>query len=181
MSWALVVFSWCLYPQCYLNKNKRKVMLGRDREKDGKGEKKKDLSDGCNWPVILRAYYNLQPLYIVVVIFNFQIRRRVLKKFWMCVCVCSCGFYFIKAVLSQQSYWRGPYWRGFYANQDSCVNCCVSSSVMSDPWQSHGPKPSRLLCLWNSPGMNTEVGGHFLLQGIFSTQGLNPGLLHLLY
>ena len=31
---------------------------------------------------------------------------------------------------------------------------------------------------WNSPGKNTEVGCHFLLQGIYLTQGLNPGLLH---
>ena len=31
---------------------------------------------------------------------------------------------------------------------------------------------------WNSPGQNTEVGDHFLLQGIFPNQGSNPGLLH---
>ena len=31
---------------------------------------------------------------------------------------------------------------------------------------------------WNSPGKNTGVGSHSLLQGIFPTQGLNPGLLH---
>ena len=31
-------------------------------------------------------------------------------------------------------------------------------------------KPSRLLCPWDSPGKNTEVGCHFLLQGIFPTQ-----------
>ena len=31
---------------------------------------------------------------------------------------------------------------------------------------------------WDSPGKNTGVGCHFHLQGIFSTQGLNPGLLH---
>ena len=30
----------------------------------------------------------------------------------------------------------------------------------------------------DSPGKNTEVGCHALLQGIFPTQGLNPGLLH---
>ena len=30
----------------------------------------------------------------------------------------------------------------------------------------------------NSPGKNTGVGCHALLQGIFPTQGLNPGLLH---
>ena len=28
------------------------------------------------------------------------------------------------------------------------------------------------------PGNNTGVGCHFLLQGIFLTQGLNPGLLY---
>ena len=38
---------------------------------------------------------------------------------------------------------------------------------------------SCLLCPWNSPGRNTVVGCHFLLQGIFSTQGSNPHLLHL--
>ena len=37
---------------------------------------------------------------------------------------------------------------------------------------------TRLLCPWNSPGKNTGVGSHFLLQGIFLTQGSNLGLLH---
>ena len=31
---------------------------------------------------------------------------------------------------------------------------------------------------WNSPGKNTVVDRHSLLQGIFPTQGSNPGLLH---
>ena len=38
--------------------------------------------------------------------------------------------------------------------------------------------PTRLLCPWNSPGKNTRVSCHFLLQGIFPTQGSNLGLLH---
>ena len=37
---------------------------------------------------------------------------------------------------------------------------------------------SRLLCPWDSPGKNTRVGCHSLLQGIFPTQGSNLGLLH---
>ena len=37
---------------------------------------------------------------------------------------------------------------------------------------------TRLLCPWDSPGKNTRVGCHFLLQGIFPSQGLNLGLLH---
>ena len=31
---------------------------------------------------------------------------------------------------------------------------------------------------WDSPGKNTGVGCHFLLQGIFPTQGSNPHLLY---
>ena len=37
---------------------------------------------------------------------------------------------------------------------------------------------ARLLCPWDFPGKNTEVGYHLLLPGIFLTQGLNPCLLH---
>ena len=33
-------------------------------------------------------------------------------------------------------------------------------------------------CPWNSLGQNTGVGSLSLLQGIFPTQGLNPGLPH---
>ena len=33
-------------------------------------------------------------------------------------------------------------------------------------------------CLWNSPGWNTGVGSHSLLQVIFPPQGSNPGLPH---
>ena len=35
-----------------------------------------------------------------------------------------------------------------------------------------------LLCPWNSPSQNTEVGSHSLLQGIFTTQ---ESIQHLLY
>ena len=33
-------------------------------------------------------------------------------------------------------------------------------------------------CPWHFPGNSTGVGCHFLLQGIFPTQGSNPGLPH---
>ena len=45
-------------------------------------------------------------------------------------------------------------------------------SVMSHSLQAHGLYP------WNSPGQNTGVGSLSLLQGIFPSQGSNPGLLH---
>ena len=36
----------------------------------------------------------------------------------------------------------------------------------------------RLYSPWNSPGQNTGLGSPSLLQGIFPTQGSNPGLPH---
>ena len=42
----------------------------------------------------------------------------------------------------------------------------------------HGLWPIRLLCPWGSPGKNSGVGCYFLLQGIFLTQGSNPGIPH---
>ena len=50
----------------------------------------------------------------------------------------------------------------------------VSRSVISDTSQPHGLQPARLPCRWNSPGKNTGVGSHPLLQAIFPTQGSNP-------
>ena len=44
---------------------------------------------------------------------------------------------------------------------------------MSDSLRLYGLWPTRLLCLWDSPGKNTGVGCHALLQGIFQTQGSN--------
>ena len=55
----------------------------------------------------------------------------------------------------------------------------VSHSVVFNSLGSHGLSPARLPCPWDSsPGKNTGVGHHSLLQAIFLTQGLNPHLLH---
>ena len=48
-----------------------------------------------------------------------------------------------------------------------------SRSVVCDSLWPHG-----LDSPWNSPGQNTGVASLSLLQGIFPTQGANPGLLH---
>ena len=40
----------------------------------------------------------------------------------------------------------------------------------------HGLLPTRLLHPWDFPGKSTGEGSHFLLQGIFMIQGLDPGL-----
>ena len=56
----------------------------------------------------------------------------------------------------------------------------VCASVMSDSLQPYGRQPARVLCPWDSPGKNTGVGFHALLQENFLTQGRNPRLLGLM-
>ena len=45
-----------------------------------------------------------------------------------------------------------------------CCCCCCVASVMSDSVRPHRGQPTRLPCPWDSPGKNTGVGCHFLLQ-----------------
>ena len=52
----------------------------------------------------------------------------------------------------------------------SVLFCC---SVVSNSL-----RPHVLYSPWNPPGQNTGVGSLSLLQEIFPTQGMNPGLLH---
>ena len=65
----------------------------------------------------------------------------------MCVCVCTC--------------------MRVHAHSLSCVKLC-------DPTDCSLPARP---CPWNAPGKNIGVGWHFLLQGIFLTQGSNLCLL----
>ena len=58
-----------------------------------------------------------------------------------------------------------------------CVKVTRSCLTLCNPMDC-SPLIYRFLCPWNSPGKNIGVGSHSLLQGIFPTQGLNPGLLH---
>ena len=59
------------------------------------------------------------------------------------------------------------------------VKCyAVLCSVVSDSLWPHGLQPARLLGPWESLGKTTGVVCKALLQGIFPTQGLNPGFSH---
>ena len=51
---------------------------------------------------------------------------------------------------------------------DCCYLIAKSCRLCVAPWT----VTLRLLCPWGSPGKNTGVGSHPLLQGIFPTQGL---------
>ena len=63
--------------------------------------------------------------------------------------------------------WATKHTAGFLVSQ-SCLTLCDHMDC----------SPTRLLCAWDSPGKNSEVACHSLLQGTFWTQGLNSGLLH---
>ena len=58
-----------------------------------------------------------------------------------------------------------------------CVLCLVTQSYLTlcDPVVRNPPGSS---VHGDSPGKNTGIGCHALLQGIFPTQGSNPGLPH---
>ena len=48
------------------------------------------------------------------------------------------------------------------------VHACIRAKLLQfclTLWRPHGPQPTRLLCPWDSPGKNTGVGCHALLQG----------------
>ena len=64
--------------------------------------------------------------------------------------------------------------------QTRSMRSCSVASIESESLWAYVLKPIRLLCPWDSPGKNTGVGCHALLQGIFPTQGLNLRFLHLL-
>ena len=87
----------------------------------------------------------------------------------------SGSFLLAHASLSQDGFQHEGFWKvGRTYGLLSPSSFCESPSVMSDSLQPHGLSYSP----WNSPGWNTRVGSPSLLQGIFPTQGLNPGLPH---
>ena len=58
----------------------------------------------------------------------------------------------------------------WFMHQTACeLRCSVVSYSLWPP----GLKHARLFCPWSFPGKNTGMGCHFLLQGIFLTQGSN--------
>ena len=61
----------------------------------------------------------------------------------------------------QEEAWEAAGAKGRHG--DRC--CCWVASVVSDSVRPHRRKPARLPRPWGSPGKNTGVGRHWLLQG----------------
>ena len=62
-----------------------------------------------------------------------------------------------------------------------CVYVCACAQSYLTLCNPHGLWPTSLICTRKFPGKNSGVGCHFLLQGIFPTQGLKLCLLGLLH
>ena len=65
------------------------------------------------------------------------------------------------------TFWLNSEFRSIHSNPYAGV--CTVKSDFCDPWT----VVLQLLCSWSFPGKNTGVGCHFLLEGIFLTQGSN--------
>ena len=65
------------------------------------------------------------------------------------------------------------------ARSDVNSACMFGVQLFATPLcDSCGRWPTMFLCPWDFPGKNTGAGCHFLLQGIFPTQGSSLSLLH---
>ena len=70
------------------------------------------------------------------------------------------------------------YWKNWHVLSMQCFFMlpeCVTQSCLT-LCNSARLQPTKLPRVWDFPGKNPGVGCHFLLQGIFPTQGSNPGL-----
>ena len=59
-----------------------------------------------------------------------------------------------------------------------CCSCWSVAQPCLTLLRHHGLQPARLFCPWDFPDKNIRLVCHDLLQGIFSTLGSNPHLLH---
>ena len=67
-----------------------------------------------------------------------------------------------------------------YLTSSVSAHACMWSVLSCESLWPHRLQSTRLLCPWDSPVKNTGECCHFLLQGIFPTQGSNLCLLYLL-
>ena len=106
-----------------------------------------------------------------------QKKKREKFKVWKKV---FCNFMLMRLYIKTESGFF--YHPSMYCWIHPCTNivhvCILILSVLSNSLQPHGLWPARLFYSWDFSGKNTGVGCHFLLLGIFPTQGLNPHLLH---
>ena len=79
----------------------------------------------------------------------------------------------VQFIIKQRSLQSSPKKPVMKAMVVSCES--VSHSVVSHSLQTYGLWLTRLLCPWNSPGKNTGVDSHSLLQGNLLDPGIEVG------
>ena len=82
------------------------------------------------------------------------------------LCLCSSALWKVEPASDETGYLAEEVFKQYVERQVKVVQSCT------DSLQPHG-----LYSPWNYPGQNTGVGSLSLIQGIFPTQGLNPGLM----
>ena len=132
---------------------------------DSWGRKESDTTEQLIWSdLIWHIIVCYIMLFIILqcteccIVFYIQLTLTYLYKLqtiwivaWMCVCVCAFA----------------------------CVCACTPSFSLAQFFATPGAVACQVLCPWDSTGENTGVGCHFLLQGVFLTQGWsNSWLLH---
>ena len=80
-----------------------------------------------------------------------------------------------QAIVNPHLHWRFLDTHFHLLHKVNEVLVAQSCPTLCDPMDC-SPAGSSVLGIF--PGKNIGVGSHFLLQGIFPTQGSNPGLLH---
>ena len=98
------------------------------------------------------------------------------RSFLVCVCVCVCFPILVKRN-QVENVEEAEIWIETEQNESGnlkpslvltccccCCCCCCVTSVVSNSVLPHRRQPTRLCCPWDSPGKNTGVGCHFLLQ-----------------
>ena len=102
-------------------------------------------------------------------LYSFDFSRSSFKWSHRIRCLSLSGFYSLSACISDSSLWS-HICGSFFFIAERKWKFLSHVWLFVTPWTIYSP--------WNSPGHNTGVGGRSLLQGIFLTQGSNPGLLH---
>ena len=85
------------------------------------------------------------------------------------------------SIYSFSKYWLYSWWCTIYRVHVHACAYMLSHFSCVQLFATLWTVPTRFLCLWDSPGKNTGVSCHALLQGIFPIQGSNTQLLYLLH
>ena len=110
--------------------------------------------------VLLSSMTRVKALHITPYFQGVMLIRKYMKRLWK-----------MKSVHKRKAF--------YHYRLTACV--CAKSLQLCPTLRLYGLWPLGLLCPWDSPGKNTGVGCHVLLQRIFPTQGSNPSLLNLLH